>query len=85
MTVGLNEHGHLVDVGMIALRKRQAELFAANPYCGICQGEIAKVEDCSPVKLASGTEYLCHNNTDCFWKSINGMIERFADKPRRRA
>lgn len=83
-TVGLDEHGNLVDIGTQVLRKRQRELFAANPHCGICGGEIANIEDCSPVRLANGEVYLCHNTSKCFWKSIDGMIRRYAE-PRRTA
>lgn len=84
-TPGLDEHGNLVDIGMLALRKRQKELFAANPTCGICNERIPEIEDCSPVRLASGEVYLCHSSTACVRESIDRMVRRFADKSRRTA
>lgn len=57
----------------------RAELFAKDPTCGICTAEIEQEYDCSPVRLANGTQYLCHHR--CFQMQIEQMALRFFGRP----
>lgn len=61
--------------------KRRQELFNADPTCGVCTAKIEHVEDCGNVKLADGTEHLCHDS--CFQMQIQQMALRYFGTPRR--
>lgn len=41
--------------------KRREELFIADATCHVCTAEIQNIEDCGPVKMATGEEFLVHN------------------------
>jgi hypothetical protein len=59
---------------------RRQELFDADPTCGVCTARVEHVEDCGAIKLADGTEYLCHDS--CFQMQIEQMALRYFGKAR---
>lgn len=61
---------------------RRAELFKADPTCHVCTAAIEHVEDCGPVKMATGEEFLVHNA--CSMMMYQEMATRFFAKARPR-
>lgn len=60
--------------------KRRQELFDADPTCGTCRKPIDKVENCSNIRLADGTEFLSHDG--CFRVALDRMVTRYMGQPR---
>lgn len=54
---------------------RRQELFDVDPTCKVCTAAIEHVEDCAPVKMADGSEFLCH--TACSMAMYQSMATRY--------
>lgn len=60
-----------------AIRER---LFVADATCHVCTAEIQDIEDCGPVKMATGEEFLIHNA--CSREMYQRMAARYFGRVR---
>lgn len=59
---------------------RRQELFDLDPTCHTCTAAIENVEDCAPVKMVDGEEFLVHHG--CSMMMFQEMAIRYFARPR---
>lgn len=85
-TVGLNEHGHLIDIGTRAKWLRRQALFEAtpDPKCAVCTERVETADDSVLFAPIGKPEVLVHHGP-CFHQALMVSVTHYMDRGREMA